>query len=67
MVGVAEIDVEPEREYLYEAKTLHELLRSGANIDALTEALTRPAAEMPVRADETRDRTAAEQIFEANA
>lgn len=66
VVGVAEIDFEPEREYLFEAETLQTLLHSGADADALAQVLTRLAAEMPVRVDEGRDRTAAERICEAN-
>jgi hypothetical protein len=62
VVGVAEIDIEPEREYIYEAGRVLAVLKAGGGVDAVAAELAMLAAEMPVAPNPSRDRTAAEAI-----
>jgi hypothetical protein len=63
-LGVADNDVEPGREYLHEAAAVVALLRSGSTRAEVTAYLSDAAVTLSSRPDATRDRQAAQAIFQ---
>lgn len=66
VLGVADVDVEPEAEYRHEGARLRELLLSGSGPDGLTAHLTSAASALHATPDRSRDRRAAEAIYDAH-
>jgi hypothetical protein len=62
VVGVRETDIEPEREYVYEASRLAAILRAGATEADVEKALGALGRDMSVDPDHQRDAQAAEAI-----
>ena len=65
VLGIADVDVAPEREYVHEAAKFRELVLSGSGHDGLAAYLTSAAEAMNATPDRSRDRRAAEAIYDA--
>ena len=62
-LGIADADVAPEREYLYEAGELLDLAAAGAGFDAIAELLCQRGSELGF-ADAQRDARASQAVWE---
>ena len=63
VVGVGDIDIQPEQEYRYEAQKVLRLLGDGADVSGIADYLGDAAADMS-EADQSRDQAAAAALVE---
>lgn len=62
-LGIADIDEQPEQEYLYEASRVLDLVRAGADRTALIDYLSATARELTAVADVQRDARCADALL----
>lgn len=62
-IGVRDTDVQPETEYLYEARSVFELLTNGTTRDQLAAFLQAQAAILRATSNIARDRYAADRLI----
>ena len=65
VLAVADLDVEPEQEYLSEAGQVLSLLQTGRGPDEVAAYLRHAAAGLGAEPNEQRDRLAAEAVSDA--
>jgi hypothetical protein len=62
-VGVRDVDLEPEAEYLFEAADLESLVRERAGAAAIADRLGTLAVGLSAWSDRARDRAAADAVW----